>query len=168
MEQSDTITNVDFIARVQDSLSRTSSDAVRMSCLEQLAAMPKMPRSHILVSLLLRTLREDPNAVVRHEAAFVLGRVHDLHSDLVGDEVFLALCKSARIDSSIIVRHEATEVLGNLADPRVIGVLHELAEDDNVDVALTATLGLERQALDRGGSNWEPLNQILSEAFPKI
>jgi HEAT repeat protein len=78
-----------------------------------------MPRSHILVSLLLRTLREDPNAVVRHEAAFVLGRVHDLHSDLVGDEVFLALCKSARTDSSIIVRHEATEVLGNLADPRV-------------------------------------------------
>src|SRR6185312_1373555 len=141
--------NDDFITWVQDSLFWPGPDMVRMSCLEQLGDMQVIPRPQGLMRLLLRTLRKDPNAVVRHEAAFVLGRIHELHSDLVGDEVFLGLCNSARTDPSAIVRHEATEVLGNIEDPRVMGVLQEIAQDGNLDIALTAILGLERQELIR-------------------
>jgi HEAT repeat protein len=155
MAQSDNTANDDFITRLQKSLSFTNTDSVRMRCLEQLTEMQEIPAAHLLIGLLLRTLREDPNAVVRHEAAFVLGRLpqSQVQSDLVGDEIFSALCHSARTDPSIVVRHEATEVLGNLEDSRVPIVLQELAEDDNPDVALTAKLGLEHQAHDQRATN---------------
>lgn len=144
------IADEEFTTRLQHSLRQTSSDAVRMRCLEELADMQAIPRVDVVKELLLRTLREDPKAVVRHEAAFVLGRLHRSNRDLMGEEAFSALCKSARTDPSTVVRHEATEVLGKLEDSRVVGVLNELAEDSNPDVALTAKLGLEHQALGLG------------------
>ena len=152
MARSDNKENDDFILWIQDSLSLINTDSVRMRCLEQLAYMQEIPSAHVVAGLLLRTLREDPNPVVRHEAAFALGRLPQLEiqRDLVSDEIFSALCQSARTDPSTIVRHEATEVLGNLEDSRVARVLHELAKDDNPDVALTAKLGLEHLALDQG------------------
>jgi HEAT repeat protein len=146
MTKSDSLTSSELLTWIQTSLAFSNPDTVRMRCLEQLLDLPEMPNLRLLVNILLRTLREDPNAVVRHEAAFVLGRLPDLPSDLISDQIVSALCERARIDPSIVVRHEATEVLGNLDDSRVDDVLRELAEDDNPDVALTAKLGLESRA----------------------
>ena len=145
MQRNDRIADEEFTARLQDSLRRTSSDAVRMRCLEQLADMQAIPDQQAVEELLVRTLQEDPNAVVRHEAAFVLGRIHGLQKDSISEEVLSALCESARTDPSIIVRHEATEVLGKLNDARILAVLRELAEDGNPDVSATAKIGLEHQ-----------------------
>src|SRR5678816_1931976 len=76
MRRNQRIADEEFTTRLQHSLRQTSPDPVRMSCLEELADMEAIPRVDVVKELLLRTLREDPNAVVRHEAAFVLGRLH--------------------------------------------------------------------------------------------
>ena len=135
-----------FVGWLKNCLGQFDSDAARMQCLEGLADMQDIPNIEIVERLLLKTLREDSNSVVRHEAAFVLGRLHK-NRQSISEKIILALFQSARTDRSIIVRHEATEVLGKLKDSRIPLMLSELAKDSNVDVATTAKLGLEYQTL---------------------
>ncbi len=59
------------------------------------------------IKLLARALTKDPSAVIRHEAAFVLGALHRR-------KALSPLIKAALQDPSDLVRHEAIEALGDL------------------------------------------------------
>ena len=94
-------------------------------------------------NLLVRVLEEDPNPIVRHEAAFSLGSLHWGVKQLSTGSVD-KLCDAALHDASDVVRHEAAEVLGHLRLPYVRGTLEQLLHDSSGDVVETARIGLER------------------------
>ena len=100
----------------------------------------------IVENILVWVLNKDPNAIVRHEAAFVLGRLHRGSKPLSITSVGV-LCETALHDPSGVVRHEAAESLGCIPDPRVRKVLEQLLFDISEDVVETARIGLERHDL---------------------
>lgn len=118
--------------------------AIRMLYLDEIMNTCSAPDSEVVEVLLVNVLKEDKNSIVRHEAAFVLGKLYE-RGDIVGRQAVKALIEAARNDSSIIVRHEATESLGQFNN--VQHVLKELATDKNSEVAVTAQVALEYQKL---------------------
>src|SRR5918993_1033151 len=95
-----------LISWLRQSMSATTSPGKRMRCLEYFADLNVVPDKDLIEEVLIKVLKEDPNPVIRHEAAFVLGRI-SCRSE-VGVKTISALCESARTDASTIVRHEAT------------------------------------------------------------
>ncbi len=87
------------------------------------------------VALLGQVLREDPDPVVRHEAAFVLGEL----ADPAG---VAALAEAAEGDASALVRHEAAEALGWIATPESQRALRLALKDPVSEVVRTAEISL--------------------------
>lgn len=87
------------------------------------------------IALLGKVLKEDSDAVVRHEAAFVLGEL----ADPAG---VAALAGAAEEDSSALVRHEAVEALGWIATPESAKALRLALKDSVSEVVRTAEISL--------------------------
>jgi deoxyhypusine monooxygenase len=87
------------------------------------------------IALLGRVLSGDPDSVVRHEAAFVLGEL----ADPAGVP---ALAEAMRRDPSDLVRHESAEALGWIATPESAAALKEALKDRSPEVVRTAEISL--------------------------
>ncbi len=87
------------------------------------------------IALLGKVLEEDPDPVVRHEAAFVLGEL----ADPAGVP---ALARAAEEDPSALVRHEAVEALGWIATPESERALRLALKDPVSEVVRTAEISL--------------------------
>ena len=74
---------------------------------DALIKLKSVKMDNYVVDSLMKALAKDPNAVIRHDAAFILGerKVKQAHK---------LLCKMALKDKSPLVRHEATESLVDL------------------------------------------------------
>lgn len=94
---------------------------------------------------LVNVLKNDPDGIVRHEAAFVLGHLYE-RGRIQGDQALLALCEVAKNDPSIVARHEAAESLSSFPHSAATAALRELLDDPIADVAATARIAIERQA----------------------
>ena len=123
----------------------------RMDFLEGLGKVRGRLRKQFVEKLLVIVLREDSNAIVRHEAAFILGSLHRNGKPLSIASIE-ALCERALHDPSSVVRHEAAESLGWIPEPRARKALEQLLLDSNEDVVETARICLGRR---------EPLVQSL-------
>lgn len=94
-------------------------------------------------NLLVAVLIHDEHPVVRHEAAFLLGKMYS-HGRIEGKCARATLCSIACDDLSIVVRHECAEALAAFDGAEVEEVLQRLMRDGDADVAATAALSCER------------------------
>lgn len=120
------------------------SPAKRMDLIEGLIANQHDISALGLESYLVEVLRADPNPIVRHEAAFVLGRLKDC-GQIGGDVAVSALCIAACEDPSLVVRHEAVEALACFEHDEASSVLVNLLYHDHSDIRATASISLERR-----------------------
>jgi len=140
---------------LQEGLLRETRPPRRMDLVESLVqGIGELPGDFV-ESLLVRVLRDDENCIVRHEAAFVLGRLFG-RGEIRGNLAWDALSKSALSDPSVVVRHEAAESLGWFPEKRTIEFLEQLISDRNPEVADTAKLGLMRMFDELKGSQRGP------------
>src|ERR1051325_5608471 len=121
----------------------TTSPAERMSCLEWLGEGIDKISAPKVETILERMLMDDDNSVVRHEVAFLLGRLYGLNQ-IEGTRALEVLCLSGLNDQSPLVRHEAAESLGWFHTKEAIDVLRRLENDSIPDVAATASIALEQ------------------------
>ncbi|HEY6185236.1 MAG TPA: HEAT repeat domain-containing protein [Terriglobales bacterium] len=121
----------------------TTSPAERMSCLEWLGEGIDKISGPKVEAILARMLMDDDNSVVRHEVAFLLGRLYGLNQ-IEGTRALEVLCLSGLNDQSPLVRHEAAESLGWFHTKEAIDVLRRLENDSIPDVAATASIALEQ------------------------
>jgi HEAT repeat protein len=134
--------NVTF-KQLRKELSVAASACQRMDILEKLVGGIDGDDKCYVEKLLVNVLRADGNPVVRHEAAFVLGKLYELR-DIKGEITLSQLCNSSLSDSSVVVRHEAAEVLGVFNAGKAIATLQILVDDPNHDISATAQISLER------------------------
>lgn len=120
--------------------AQADDPAERMDMLEQLMATACLPWNEVATRL-ARILTEDPNSVVRHEAAFALGELRGAgRIDL--DSGAEELCQAALHDRSIVVRHEATEALYGYAGQIVDETLKLLLSDPSDEIRETAAISM--------------------------
>lgn len=120
------------------------SPARRMDLIEQQTRVGHRQDATELEIFLVEVLRNDSDPIVRHEAAFVLGRLKA--SDwIIGEFAVPALCAAACDDLSRVVRHEATETLPCFEGPEVDRTLRQLLQNDDPDIRATAAISVERQ-----------------------
>ena len=117
--------------------------AKRMDLVESLSEGIGTLQGNLLEELLVHVLRNDDNCIVRHEAAFILGRLFG-RGGIPGKLSWEALAESAASDPSVVVRHEATESLGWFMQQQTVDLLKRLSSDPNPEVSATADLGLLR------------------------
>ena len=99
--------------------------------------------SRLVEGVLVEVPRTDPNPIVRHEAAFGLGRLYSQHKAADSDRID-GLCAAALSDRSSVVRHEAAESLGEFPYPQARQSLRLLLDDPDEDVVETARISLAR------------------------
>ena len=87
------------------------------------------------VQYIARVLRDDPNALVRHEAAFSLGQM--CYSSGIGP-----LAEATVGDPSMFVRHEAAIALGVVGSGDARGVLERALSDKDQSVVESAVVAL--------------------------
>jgi len=87
------------------------------------------------VEHIARVLRDDPNELVRHEAAFSLGQMG--HSSCVGP-----LAAATLKDPSMFVRHEAAIALGVIGSKESREALESALNDPDRPVAESAVVAL--------------------------
>ena len=91
------------------------------------------------VSHIAKILKDDPNELVRHEAAFSLGQM--CHPSGIAP-----LAESTRSDSSMFVRHEAAIALGVIGSKDAKDALNDALQDSDkpvVDSAIVALSNIE-------------------------
>ena len=115
----------------------------RMDLVEQLGHASRNLSNKFIEEVLVHVMKEDPNSIVRHEAACSLGRLHWDGKPLATATIH-ALCEAAERDRSCVARHEAAEVLGSISHPRVLQSLNRLLDDPDEDVVETARISLAR------------------------
>lgn len=141
--------NVDFTESLRAELSSGSAFR-RLEALEELVGgAGGVDDAGRLEGIIVDVLRGDENPVVRHEAAFVLGKLYEL-GEVRGEMSLGQLCDSALGDGSVVVRHEAAEVLGSFDAGRAIATVRMLVDDPDPDVSATARLSLERLTGEAG------------------
>jgi HEAT repeat protein len=133
----------DLFKQLRKELSLAASACQRMDVLEKLVGGIDGDDNCRVEKFLVDILRADENPIVRHEAAFVLGKLYEL-GDVRGEITLSQLCDSSLSDCSVVVRHEATEVLGCFNSSRAIIALRILKDDPNQDISATAQISLER------------------------
>lgn len=105
------------------------------------------------VEHIARVLKDDPNELVRHEAAFSLGQM--CYSSGIEPLVSATLD-----DPSMFVRHEAAIALGVIGSPRAEEALQQALEDPDRPVVDSAVVAL---------SNIRFMNEISrNEKFAKL
>ena len=105
------------------------------------------------VSFIAKVLKNDPNELVRHEAAFSLGQM--------GYHIGIKPLEDAtKNDSSMFVRHEAAIALGVIGSTDAIYTLQESLNDADKSVAESAVVAL---------SNIEFMDKLAkNEKFAKL
>ena len=105
------------------------------------------------VPFIAKVLKNDPNELVRHEAAFSLGQM--------GYHIGIKPLEDAtKNDSSILVRHEAAIALGVIGSTDAIPILQESLNDADKSVAESAVVAL---------SNIEFMDKLAkNEKFAKL
>ncbi|MDI1495717.1 MAG: HEAT repeat-containing PBS lyase [Cenarchaeum symbiont of Oopsacas minuta] len=91
------------------------------------------------VSHIAKVLKDDPNELVRHEAAFSLGQ-------MCFTSGIAPLAESIRHDSSMFVRHEAAIALGVIGSKDAKNILKEALNDPDkpvIDSAIVALSNIE-------------------------
>ena len=103
----------------------------------------KDPMFAEVADLLAWVLHNDPNTIVKHEAAFQIGarNMRNKIPDLVN---------AALYDESELVRHESIEGLGLIRDQGCNEALRSMLEDPSETVRETAAFVLKRLARVRG------------------
>jgi len=87
------------------------------------------------VPFIAKVLKNDPNELVRHEAAFSLGQM--------GYHIGIKPLEDAtKNDSSMFVRHEAAIALGVIGSTDAIPILQESLNDADKSVAESAVVAL--------------------------
>lgn len=133
----------DFQQSIERELSQSVSPAKRMYALERLSEGIEKQHGTAVEKALTTSLSKDDNSVVRHEIAFLLGRLYGLGC-INGELALDALCESALTDSSPLVRHEATESLAWFQNPKALRTLDAAKRDSNPDVVATAWIAIEQ------------------------
>lgn len=122
------------------------SAATRMDALEEIANRGEIDLPDSLERFVVDVLVNDSNSIVRHEAAFAVGRL--MSQGLIrGKAAKSALMRAAVHDSSNVVRHEATEALWCFKGPDVTELLEKLSQDDDTAVSETARISLSRAGI---------------------
>ncbi len=105
------------------------------------------------VPFIAKVLKNDPNELVRHEAAFSLGQM--------GYHIGIKPLEDAtKNDSSMFVRHEAAIALGVIGSTDAIPILQESLNDADKSVAESAVVAL---------SNIEFMDKLAkNEKFAKL
>lgn len=89
---------------------------------------------------LIKVLLEDDNPIVRHDAAYLLGKLQTT----IGVD---ALCTAATMDKSPLVRHEASEILAFLPkNEKIDNALKKCLSDPILEVRQTAQIVVDRLA----------------------
>lgn len=116
----------------------------RMKALCSIEACATAANADLLERTLTAVLYHDTNPIVRHEAAFILGKLYKAQR-ISGKRALIALCEAADSDESVIVRHEALEALGAFPHQRALYALHKALSDPSADVIATAVISLHIQ-----------------------
>ncbi len=95
---------------------------------------------------LIDILINDPDPIVRHEAAFVLGKLAE-NEKIKGIEAALTICQSAIYDQSVVVRHECVEALYAFQGEQVNKTIQLLLDDPQEEIRFTAIITAERRLL---------------------
>jgi HEAT repeat protein len=120
-----------------------SCPAARMDAIAAIPAHFFDAFSEELQSILTLVLQHDPDPIVRHEAAFVIGEL--AKQERIDSEcAAIALRHAALDDPSVVARHEAAESLSSFYHPTAVKTLTELLDDPLLDIAATARIGLAR------------------------
>src|SRR5437867_10558253 len=121
-------------------LLRDKSAFTRFEILEQYAMIADDADDIIPIQ---RALAEDPDPIVRHEAAAQLLKIETSKPELsegLKRQIQNALLKSVLKDQSVIVRHEAMEALAYIGDESALPILENLIDDANTDIKCTARI----------------------------
>lgn len=121
-------------------------ERMKALCSIQACATAAAPDS--LERTLTAVLYRDTNPVVRHEAAFILGKLYRAQR-IRGTRALIALCEAANSDESVVVRHEALEVLAAFPHQRAFNALQKALSDPSADVVATAVISLHIQTSGR-------------------
>lgn len=132
-----------FQQNIERELSQSVSPAKRMDALERLSEGIEKQHGTVVEKILTASLSKDDNSVVRHEIAFLLGRLYGLGC-INGELALDALCRSVLTDSSPLVRHEAAESLAWFQNPKAFQTLDEAKRDSHPDVVATAHIAIEQ------------------------
>ena len=92
-------------------------------------------RGEVVCRLLINVLRSDPEPLVRHEVAFVLGRVG-------GQKQVMAVRAALERDPSFLVRHEAAMALAEIGGPAEVPLLRKKLSDRSREVAISCYVAL--------------------------
>lgn len=99
------------------------------------------------VAYISKVLKDDPNELVRHEAAFSLGQMG--YSSGIA-----ALEDATKNDSSMFVRHEAAIALGVIGSKDAITTLQKALDDPDNPVVESAVVALSNiEFMDKLGTN---------------
>jgi len=134
----------DLKQTIEDILCGQALEITKIQCIETLCQGVQKNHSSFVEEILVRVLRHDKNSVIRHEAAFALGRLCASQA-ISGHMAVDALCKSANEDLSLLVRHEAVESLGFVPHPNALKTLSVLLNHPDSDISQTAEIALQRQ-----------------------
>lgn len=81
----------------------------------------------------------DSSELLKHEVAYVLGQIKNIHANQYLEEVLKDL------NQQVMVRHEAAEALGAIGDVKCLGLLeHYYKEDPALEIRQTCELAIER------------------------
>jgi HEAT repeat protein len=94
--------------------------------------------------MLFIALKEDECDIVRHEAAFIIGKIFEEGKMHSGSAALVALLGATR-DPSILVRHEVALALGKFDCHEAFGALIHLASDCSPEVQRSARFALTEQ-----------------------
>ncbi len=134
------------LAELEDAFDRKDVDYF-ISFLKRSKGLPLLLRVHAVcmlehiggenvVDVLCAVLKEDPNPLTRHEAAFTLGQLG--HSSAVS-----ALVEAMSNDESPIVRHESAVALSSIGDDSIIPQLERAISDKDEEASNSAMIAYE-------------------------
>eukprot|EP00741_Cyanophora_paradoxa_P013796 tig00020710_g13318.t1 len=106
---------------------------------------------------------DDESALLKHELAYCMGQMREVHAIPVLTRVLRDVKEDA------MVRHEAAEALGAIGDPSVLGVLEEYAKDPIVEVAETCQIAvakLRHEQSAKGGPDAGEKSEIFHSVDP--
>jgi len=89
------------------------------------------------VRKVIEILEQDPNPIVRHESAYILG-------EIAGEIAINALIKAIQIDKSKFVVHEAMLALGTTGNHSYMHMISEFLNSKDSDIRQTAQITIQR------------------------
>ena len=128
--------------------NRKENPAQRFDMIEKILETKLDSAREELEIFLVHVLERDEDPVIRHEAAFVLGKLKDRNT-IDGDLASRALCLAVSKDPSLIVRHEALEALCCFEGEPVGALLEQFSDHQNADIRATAAISFTTWKAER-------------------